>query len=195
MGKHLQGGIMKIVAIITSRWQSTRLPGKALVDIGGKPMLQRIVDIANQSKYIDEVVVATTPSSEPIIQYCKKHNISFYAGSEEDILSRLYETAKQFNADILVRLWGDAPLIELSQINSAVAYALSSEDESYYISLSNNCGVVSVMSFTLLELSNAELHREEDRHWFHKYLNDTKITVDTQEDLERVRELWVTLKR
>ncbi len=186
---------MKVVAIVTSRWQSTRLPGKALIDIGGKPMLQRIVDTARQSKYIDEVVVATTPSSVPIIQYCKGHNISFYVGSEEDILERLYKTAKQFEADVVVRLWGDAPLIESSQINSAIEYALTTEDEIYYVSLSNNGGVVSVMPFTLLELSNTELRNEEDRHWFHKYLTDTKkLTVDIQEDLEKVREIWDMLK-
>jgi len=185
---------MKVVAIITSRWESTRLPGKALVDICGEPMLQRIVDTAGQSAWVDEVVIATTPSSQPIIDYCKENNISHYIGDEEDILGRLYETAKQFNANLIVRLWGDAPLVETYQIDSAIKYARLLEPTDY-TSLSSNNGVVAVMSFALLKSANTELTDKESRLWFHKYLDNQKLTVDTKEDLDGVCKVWVMSKR
>tara|TARA_Y100000310_G_scaffold144390_1_gene143644 strand:+ start:17563 stop:18123 length:561 start_codon:yes stop_codon:yes gene_type:complete len=186
---------MRIVAIITSRWESTRLLGKALIDICGKPMLRRIVDAAYQSTYICEVVVATTPSSEPIIQYCQDNLIPFYIGDEEDILGRIYGAAKQSEADIVVRLWGDAPLVESTQIDAVVEYALSIEDNDYYASLSTKYGVVSIVPFEVLEKLNKELHDHEARHWIHKSLDEAKATVDTQEDLDEVCELWAISER
>ena len=183
---------MKTVAIITSRWASTRLPGKALVDIGGKPMLQHIVDTARQAK-VDEVVVATSVNSQPIIDYCEENKISCYAGSEDDILDRLYSVAFFIKADIIVRLWGDCPLISARRINKAIQMFQSSLTSYNYLTCSDNTGAIAIMPFDLIKDAWINIRDSGHRHWIHTLLSKQGIlSVDTQEDLERVREIYAS---
>ena len=140
-------------------------------------MLRNIIDIASSS--VDEVVVATTPSSQPIIDYCIKENISYFVGDEEDILLRLYATAIAYEADVIVRLWGDAPFVPAKQIVDAIH---TFNHLGGYISITSRYGVVSVMPLELLEQTHRELTSMEDRHWIHKYMSQCK-TIDTEEDL------------
>lgn len=164
------------------------MAGKALADICGKPMLGHIVDTTRKSQ-VDEVVVATTFNSQPIIDYCIENEISYYIGSEEDILDRIYQCAKKYEADVIVRLWGDAPLINEGQIDSAISMFNSYNLEGdHYTTCSDYNGVVAVMNFGLLEKSILEIDSVDNRHWIHKYMSDCKLyTVDRNEDLEKVR--------
>lgn len=192
----------KTIAIIQSRYNSKRLPGKALADINGKPMLQVIVDRVRQSK-VDDVVVATTENSPQIIDYCLKNDIKFYAGSEDDILDRLYQTAIKFEANPIVLIWGDCPLISPEIIDETIELY---RHQNYYVEYVYAYGIptgldVGVISFDRLEHYWRTLKRSEFRLWFHKYLvqNKTcvvnyykadierKLSVDTQEDLDWVR--------
>ncbi len=194
---------MKTVAIITSRWQSTRLPGKALVDIGGEPMLQRIVDSIRKSSEINEVAIATTRSSQPVIDYCEKTQIGYYVGAEDDILDRLYQTAKKFQADIIVRIWGDSPLISATDIDFAIKYFRQTNPP--YLTYSTIGGVIAILNLATLANAWFSITLPNEREWIHLVLSesngaiqigkDKPVVVDTPEDLERVRELWVMLKR
>lgn len=182
---------MRTVAIITARWNSKRLPGKALVDICGKPLLQYIVDSAKEAQYIDDVVVATTELSQPIIDYCKQNMIKYYPSvKEDDILSRLFMTALWFNADIIVRLWGDAPLITPSQIDAAIKFYNSSLYKYQYSTCSSKLGTIAVVSFDRIKDVHINIQSVENRHWIHRFLSEQKqLTVDTPEDLELVRDI------
>lgn len=182
---------MKTVAIITSRWGSKRLPGKALVDIGGKPLLRHIVDSARQAK-VDDVIVATSLNSQPIIDYCHENQIHYYAGSEDDVLNRIYQTALVNRADIIVYLWGDCPLIRNEDINKAIDMFT---DQSMYLTLTTEYGVIAVMSFETLKQAWGSIESPHDREYFHDYMtNKAIISVDTSEDLERVRKIYADMQ-
>ena len=86
----------EIVAIIQARMSSTRLPGKVMLDLGGRTVLSRMVERVKQSKLINRVVVATTidPMDNPIIQLCQQENIDGFRGSLPDVLDRYYQAAR-----------------------------------------------------------------------------------------------------
>lgn len=109
----------KIVATIEARMTSSRLPGKVIMDFCGKPNLQHIVERLKRSKYIDEVVVATTINKEdnPIIELCEKIGCKYYRGSEEDVLMRVLEAAKSVNGDYIVEITGDCPVIDWRHVD------------------------------------------------------------------------------
>ncbi|MCT4633500.1 MAG: glycosyltransferase family protein [Firmicutes bacterium] len=104
----------KVVATIEARMTSSRLPGKVLLDLAGKPALQHIVERLRRSNYIDDVVVATTinKTDDPIINLCDNIGCKYYRGSEEDVLLRVLDTAKSVDAELLVEITGDCPVID-----------------------------------------------------------------------------------
>jgi spore coat polysaccharide biosynthesis protein SpsF len=117
---------MNIVAIIQARMASSRLPGKVLLDIAGKPMLEWVVERTQQAGLVDQVVVATTldPSDDPVFGFCKDHDYRLSRGSLQDVLDRYYQTALQFQSDVIVRITADCPLIDPGLIDDAVKLLL-----------------------------------------------------------------------
>lgn len=103
-----------IVATIEARMTSSRLPGKVLMELSGIPALQHIIERLRRSRYIDDVVVATTVNAadDPIVSLCERLKCHYYRGSEEDVLQRVLDAAKAFNGDIIVEITGDCPLID-----------------------------------------------------------------------------------
>ena len=103
----------RIVAIVQAHMGSTRLPGKVLKDLAGKPMLARVVNRMRRAKLLDEVVVATTtkPGDDVLVDLCKSEGWPWFRGSEEDVLDRYYRAAKQFSADVVVRITSDCPCL------------------------------------------------------------------------------------
>ena len=113
---------MKVVAIIQARMGSTRLPGKVLMEMAGEPMLLRVVQRTSRAQVVDEVVVATTivPGDDAIARLCEEGGWCYYRGSEEDVLDRYRGTAKEYAADVVIRITADCPLIEPEIIDEAV---------------------------------------------------------------------------
>lgn len=103
---------MKTVAIIQARMGSSRLSGKVMKELYGKPVLSHVINRVRQCKEVDEVVVATTTSEVDDIFTETDFGVSVYRGSEDNVLSRYYETAKATDADIVVRITSDCPLID-----------------------------------------------------------------------------------
>ncbi len=104
----------RVVAIISARMGSTRLPGKVLMPLLGEPVLTRIVERVTRSKYFDDIVIATSvnPGDDAIEEFAKDRGYRYYRGSEEDVLARVYEAAKLADADIVYRGMGDSPLVD-----------------------------------------------------------------------------------
>jgi spore coat polysaccharide biosynthesis protein SpsF len=104
----------RIIASIEARMSSTRLPGKVLMQLAGKPVLSHIVERLRASKYIHDIVVATTtnPADEPIINLCRDLGVLYFRGSEEDVLSRVVQAGRFAKAELLVEITGDCPLID-----------------------------------------------------------------------------------
>jgi len=107
---------MNIVVITQARVGSTRFPGKIMKEILGKKVLIHDLDRIKEMKTINKIVVATTDleKDDSIINTVKKYNkdIGIYRGSEDDVLDRYYKAAKEFNANVIVRITSDCPLID-----------------------------------------------------------------------------------
>ena len=110
------------IAIIQARMGSSRLPGKVLLDLAGQPMLRRVVERTRLAKTIDQVVVATTTelSDNAVEEQCAKLGYTCYRGNLYDVLDRYYQAARQFDADNIVRITADCPLIDPQVIDRTV---------------------------------------------------------------------------
>ena len=104
----------KVTAIIQARMTSTRLPGKVLMEVMGRPLLSYQVERLRFSNRIDETIIATTTNKEddPVAKLAQKEGIKVYRGSEDDVLDRYYQAAKEYGAEHIMRLTGDCPLID-----------------------------------------------------------------------------------
>jgi spore coat polysaccharide biosynthesis protein SpsF len=117
------------IAIIQARMSSTRLPGKVLKHLAGRPMIWHIYDRATRCKLVDKVVVATSsdPSDDPLAHYCKNNGLEFYRGSLSDVLSRFLDILEHEKKPYCVRITGDCPLIHPQFIDNQIK-ALTSFD-------------------------------------------------------------------
>lgn len=113
---------MKVVAIIQARMGSTRLPGKVLQDIGGRTMLDRVVSRTRRATTADGVLVATTREGrdDAIVQEAVRLGVPVFRGDEEDVLGRYYEAARSVQADVILRITADCPLIDPEIIDRVV---------------------------------------------------------------------------
>lgn len=113
---------MKIVAIIQARMGSTRLPNKVMKKINGIPMIELLLNRLSSSKYIAQIVLATSDNENniPLIDYVKSLGYGVSVGSENNVLERYFQTAKLFKADIIVRITGDCPLIDSSLVDEVI---------------------------------------------------------------------------
>ena len=113
---------MKTVAIIQARMGSTRLPGKVISKIQDYSMLEIIYKRLKKSKGVDKIIIATTSldKDNEIEDLCIKNRIDFYRGSEKNVLKRFYEAAKLFQADTVIRITADCPLVDARLVDEAI---------------------------------------------------------------------------
>lgn len=121
----------EIVTVIQARTTSSRLPGKVLLDIGGEPMLVRVVERARRAQRVSRVVVATTTDStdDRLAELCAERGFDCRRGSMHDVLDRFYQTARACQADVIVRVTADCPLIDGGLIDQAVAVFIGLEGD------------------------------------------------------------------
>ena len=112
-----------IMAMIQARCSSTRLPGKILLPLGQKTVLEQVVDRVKQSKMIDDAVVLTSTeqSDDPIEALCCQEKIEYYRGDLHDVLSRYYHAAIEFKADYIIRITSDCPMYDASILDDMLA--------------------------------------------------------------------------
>ena len=120
---------MKIGSIIEARMSSSRLPGKVLMTAANKPFLLHIVERLKRVKKIDKIIVATTNNKkdEAIIKFCKKNNISFFRGSEDNVMQRVILAAKKYKLDLITEVTGDCPIIDYRIIDQCLEIFLSNK--------------------------------------------------------------------
>ena len=163
----------KVVAVIEARMGSTRLPGKVLKKVMGRPLLSFLVERLRGSIMLNDIVVATSvdPRDDLIADFCCREGILCHRGSENDVLGRVVEAAELEGAQIYVEISGDCPIIDPGVVDHLVnEYRRLGHD------IVTNCIVRSypagmdcvVCSYDLLRLSNAEA--KEPRHREHVML-------------------------
>jgi glutamate-1-semialdehyde aminotransferase/spore coat polysaccharide biosynthesis protein SpsF (cytidylyltransferase family) len=190
---------MKTVAIIQARMSSTRLPNKVLADIAGHPMLWHVVNRVRQAQSLDEVVVATShnPKDDEVAAYCCDQGIPCRRGSEDDVLDRYYQAAKAQEAEAVVRITADCPLMDPEVIDLLVR-AFQKSDYDY---VSNTLPYtfpdgldVEVFSFRALEQAWREATKPSEREHVTPYLRLSGkfklFNVENGEDLSRQRHRW-----
>lgn len=210
----------KVVAIIQARMAASRLPGKVLKEIAGKPMLQHVIERARRARRVNEVMVATTtdPSDDAVESFCKEVGVSVFRGSMQDVLDRYYQAAKLIQADVIVRLTADCPLLDPALIDKVIDSFFHEKVDfaanrlpppfhrTYPIGLD-----VEVCSFAALERAWDDAIQPYEREHVMPYLYDQKgrfkvlvmnyhadfgdqrWTVDTPQDLEVVRQVFARL--
>lgn len=111
-----------VVAIVQARMTSTRLPGKVLMPIAGRPMLSWQLERMRRARSLDRIVIATTTlaSDDPVVALCEAEGCDVTRGSETDVLSRYVDAARQYGAATVVRLTADCPLMDPALIDLAV---------------------------------------------------------------------------
>jgi len=113
---------MKTQAIIQARYGATRLPGKVLLKVMNKTILEYVIERVKKARRLDDVIVATTVKKEDleIVKLVSSLGISVYCGSEEDVLDRYYQAARAFKVSHIVRITADCPLIDPRVIDRVV---------------------------------------------------------------------------
>jgi spore coat polysaccharide biosynthesis protein SpsF len=210
----------RVVAIIQARMGSSRLPGKVLRDIHGKPMLAWVVERTRKASSVSEVMVATTsdPSDDMVEQVCRQMSIPCFRGNIYDVLDRYYQAAREAQADVVVRITADCPLIDAGLIDTVVQRFVEEKvdfaanrlpppyQRTYPIGLD-----VEVVSFQALQRAWQEASEKHEREHVLPYLYESpgrfktltvdhetdlgsyRWTVDTFEDLEFIQKLFTLL--
>lgn len=113
-----------IAAIVQARMGSSRLPGKVLLPLQGKPMLIQQLERVQRVKGLDQVIVATTtePGDQVIVDVCREYGIACYRGSSSDVLDRYYQIAKEVGANEIIRVTADCPLLDPQVVDQLVEY-------------------------------------------------------------------------
>lgn len=126
----------RILAFIQARVGSTRLPEKILKKILGKEILLYVIDRVKRAKTINEVIIITSTNNKDkaIADLCQRHNISYFRGKEEDLLDRHYQAAKAYNADFVVKIPSDEPLVDPQIIDRVVNLWLKNQGNYDYVS-------------------------------------------------------------
>ena len=114
---------VKTVAIVQARMGSTRLPNKVMRPICGTPMIGLLLERLAKAKRIDQIVLATSEDqrNEPLARFVSDLGYVVYQGSEDDVLDRYYQAAKAAEADTVVRITGDCPLIDPMLVDAVIA--------------------------------------------------------------------------
>lgn len=204
----------KVVAIIQARMTSSRLPGKVMKEISGFPMLFHVINRVSKSRLINQIIIATTDdtSDDEIQKYCDLLGFTCFRGHPYDVLDRFYHAAKLYNAEIIVRVTADCPIIDPEVIDSLIKTFLESDvdfvanrlpppwERSFPIGLD-----VEITSFPALEEAWNKAKTKFEREHVMPYLyvepgrfktlivqhepdyGKKRFTVDTPEDLEFIR--------
>jgi spore coat polysaccharide biosynthesis protein SpsF (cytidylyltransferase family) len=161
--------VVNTILIIQARCGSTRLPGKVLKEINGKSLLQIHLDRLKKCKSVSEIIIATTTNSEDYIIFEKANEFGFSAfkGSESDVLDRFYQAVKDKNADWIVRVTSDCPLIDPVLVDKVIDFVQSNKKDygsNTFIENYPDGQDIEVFKFSALETAwhNAKLLSERE---------------------------------
>ncbi len=168
---------VKILTLIQARTGSSRLPGKILLPLVSKPLLVRMAERVQLSRLCGTVVIATTTDStdNPVEELCKANNLICFRGHPTDLLDRHYQAAKVFQADIILKIPSDCPLIDPAIIDKGIQFFLDHRNEFDYVSNLHPASYpdgndVEIMTFPALEKAWKEAKRELEREHTTPYL-------------------------
>jgi len=207
-----------IAAIVQARMGSSRLPGKTLMDLAGRPLLGHLVDRARRIPGVEAVVMATTdrPADRALIAFAEAEKLPVYAGSEHDVLDRFHQAASRFGVSVVVRVTPDCPLLDPAVAGLVLTRFLGARGGLDYASNTQpptfpDGQDTEVFSAAALARAWREAHLSSEREhvtpyiWKHpdrfrlanvrhaEDLSALRWTVDEAADLDFVRAVWARL--
>ncbi|NML86968.1 aminotransferase class III-fold pyridoxal phosphate-dependent enzyme [Polaromonas sp.] len=187
---------MKVVAIVQARMGSTRLPNKVMKPIGGIPMIEVLLTRLACAKEANEIMVATSadPRNQPLADHVNALGYKCYRGSEDDVLDRYVQAAKSGNADVVVRITGDCPLVDPALVDEVIRQFKASKVDYF----SNTApptfpdGLdIEVFTFAALEKAGQETSQPFDHEHVTPYLRESsqflQAGMQHSEDLSDLR--------
>lgn len=209
---------MRIVGIVQARFESTRLPGKVLADIHGRPMLGWVIERARRAGCLDDLWIATSTSTadDPVAAFAEQSGAGVYRGDVADVLGRYIGAADAARADVVVRLTGDTPVLEPAYLRMTIDRHLAGDADLTCakhpedIIPGTGCEAVNLSA---LRVAAQEGHSPDDREHVTWYLlthrdqfnvefvrppmarknPGIRMTVDEPADLDLVRQLYARL--
>jgi len=203
---------MSVVAIIQARFGSTRFPGKILKKIVDRPMLELLLMRLSKSTEIDSIIVATSsePQDDKVHDFVESLGYICTRGSTDDVLSRYFNTAKSIQADTVVRITGDCPIIDPSLVDNLIKNFHQSNVD--YLSNVNPYSFpdgldIEVMSFHAIKIAHNKAISQYDREHVTPYIqnskafkikhishvqdiSDIRLSVDEPEDLSVISNIF-----
>lgn len=205
---------LRVVILVQARMGSTRLPGKVLKEVMGRPLLQYMIERLRKVPLANEIVIATTTDWQDleIVDFCQREKVPLFRGSSEDVLNRFYLAAKAFQADVIVRVTSDCPLIDPKITDEVIQFYLKNYPKYDYVSNSHvrsfPIGMdTEVFSFKALQEADEQATLPEEREHVTPFiyrrpnhfscsvithkpnLSHLRLTVDTIEDFELISKL------
>jgi spore coat polysaccharide biosynthesis protein SpsF len=209
---------MRKLIIAQARMTSTRLPGKVMKIVCGKPLLEHFINRLKRVKSADQIVIATTINDidNQIVDLCKKLDISYYRGSEEDVLGRYYEAAVEYGGDVIIRITSDCPVIDPDVVDYLIDFYMKNLKKYDYVTNTLKRTYprgmdTEIVSFKALKEAHFNAYDPFDREHVTlfirnrptqyrrhniKYSSDLsryRLTVDTSEDMELIRRIFESL--
>jgi spore coat polysaccharide biosynthesis protein SpsF len=193
-----------VTAIIQARMNSTRLPGKAMMQLAGRPLLYHVFERIQKTEGVDRVVLATCNGNGEIIELAESMGIHVFVGSEDNVLERYYRASEQFGGDYIMRVTGDNPFTDPGYAAQTIRMIISADADISYFSnlpLGTGIGMVKKSALTVAYKQSDKPHqlehvtpyiREHPEAFkieiheidFHNPFTNLRLTVDTPEDFE-----------
>lgn len=209
---------MKTVCTIEARMKSSRLPGKVLLPVCGKPLLELMIERLRRVPEIDGIVIATTedPGCQPIEELANRLGVGCHRGSEDDVLDRVLQSARSAHADLIVETTGDCPLIDPATISRVIQsfhagetdYCANVLERTYPRGMDVQVFPTSVLA-RVAELTHDPADREHVSLYIYNHpetfrlrnvssdlpvsAQSLRLTVDTPEDFQLIREIFERL--
>lgn len=199
-------------AIIQARMSSSRLPGKVLRSMAGKPMLSHLIERLRHTQSVERIIIATSldPSDDDIVKFCAQENLSVFRGSLNDVAGRILEAAQHFKIHSFFRICGDSPLLDPKVVDQCFTLAGSRHSD-----ITTNCfpkkfpagqSVEFIQTETLSEAYanfSSQDHYEHVTRFFYEHpqqfhiasfgserdLTRLHMAVDTEQDFQRTERI------
>lgn len=201
---------MKSIVIIQARMGSTRLPGKILKRLGDSDILTYVTSRCKKINGVQEVIVATSTLSQddPIEDWCQKHHVLYFRGSEDDVLSRYVDCAKKYEPNYVMRVTSDCPFVDYEMASEIVSLMEKERKDIVVLDGELPRGLaVELISYASLlkidEIGHETRHREHVTYYAYEFAeqfeaitykvpdnrkaSELRITLDTEEDYELIK--------
>jgi spore coat polysaccharide biosynthesis protein SpsF len=199
-----------VTAIIQARINSTRLPGKAMMELAGRPLIYHVFERIQKTEGVDRVVLATCSGNETLIRLAESMGINVFVGSENNVLERYFLASEQYGGDYIMRVTGDNPFTDSGYAAETIRMIIEADADIGYVSnlpLGTGVGMVKKSALAIAYERSDQPHQLEHvtpyikehpetfkieirKIDFHNPFPNLRLTVDAPEDFELAARIY-----